>query len=363
MAIYPAFDPGINEMAVVWKHLCNQQKLACTVIAGERDLLKGRDVGRSCEGYENLTIRRFPVRTPTSELVAVALEAKPDLIFAAVHDNVGLARDVQRHLNVPIVLHNEFFLDDVGLLLRRRYHLGVPMLRHSANEIYRRYLHRVCARICISNPVEQGLPGWKRYQRLRYLPWPCPVEPTEADHPPRDLNRALYIGSLSRWKGAQHLQQYFAALLRALPNLTLTLVGPAVDQTGIETLRLLQGQFGKRVRVEDRCSRPEALALIASALFTFSPAQRFGWGLIDDSWGCGTPIVSVSEHYDLRDDENCLVAHSEADFVRQVRALQTDAFLRDRLAQAGRVTVTSHGVDHVARTLLATLDEAAVAVR
>lgn len=350
-------------MAIVWERLCRQGKLACTVIAGERDFLKGRDAGRSSERYENLTIRRFPVRKPTPELVAVALDAKPDLLFAAVHDNVSLARVIQRHLPVPIVLHNEFFLDDVGLLLRRRYHFGVPMLRHSANEIYRRYLHRVCSRICISNPVEQGLTGWKRYQRLRYLPWPCPIDTTEADHPPRDLNHAVYIGSLSRWKGAQRLQQYFATLLQALPDLTLTLVGPAVDQTGIETLRILQGQFGERVRVEDRCSRSEALSLIASSLFTFSPGQRFGWGLIDDSWGSGTPIISVAEHYDLRDNQNCLVAHSEADFVRVVRSLQTDPSLRDRLAQAGRATIASHDVDKVARILLATLHEAAAAVR
>ena len=354
----------MNEMAVVWRHLCNQGKLACTVIAGDRDLLKDRDAGRSREGYENLTIRRFLGYwlRPTPEVVSVALEAKPDLLFAAVHHNVGLARVVQRHLQIPIVLHNEFFLDD-KTLLNRRYYLGVPILRHLASEIYRRYLHRVCSRICVSNPPEQGLAGWNRYQRLRYLPWPHPAETAETDHPPRDLNRAVYIGSLSQWKGAQRLQEYFATLLQALPEFTLTLVGPAVDETAIETLRTLQRQFGERVRVVDRCSRPEALSLIASALFTFSPAQGYGWGLIGDSWGSGTPIISVAEHYDLREDHNCLVAWSETDIVRLVTALQTDTSLRNRLAQAGRATIASHRVDNVARILLDTLNEAAVAVR
>lgn len=351
LAVYPAFDPRINEMAAAWERLCATGEVSCIVLAGSHDILKGQDPGKQLEDHPNLKIRRYQSLRYSESLLLAARESDPDIIFVGVHENIALARTIQSVVRAPIILHTEFFLDD-RTFLNRRYHFGIPPIRRLVCQIYRRYLHHVSARILFSNPVERQNTDRSTLPRLRYLPWPHPQYGKPPARSPRDQDFSAYIGSLSRGKGALRLGSYFSALLEAKPQFRVLFVGPKVDRTGEKVLVDLTGRFGERVQTLERCSRPEALQFIQSSLFTLSPAVRYGWGLIGDSWGTGTPVISVGEHYDLRNGENCLVARSPSDFVSLVDRLRTDHSEWQRLSDAGKKTVDSHSVDRVAEILL-----------
>lgn len=357
LALYPAFDVRINEMAMLWERLCATREAECTVLAGAQDILKAHEAAETVESYGRLTVERFPRLRATADILERGCACKPEVIYCAVTENIPLAKALHERTGAPIVLHNEYFLDDLTFL-RKRYHAGIPAVRSAASRIGRAYLHGTCSVVIISNPVEQRSPSWQQYPRLRYLPWPHPDPGPSAARNERDLNFSAYIGSMSRGKGAGHLLAAYSALLQALPEFRIQLVGPAVDEEGRQAVETLKGKFPDRVTVLLRCSREEAMALLRRSLFVFSPARRYGWGLIGDAWGTGTPVISIVEHYDLVDGRNCLVAADAASFVKHVTALRDDAALFERITAGGRTTVQGHSLDAAAGVLWTHLQSA-----
>lgn len=360
LAIYPAFDPVINEMAMVWQHLCQEGQIRCTVVAGAVDKLKGRASTMPVENLPDLDIHRIPVAPACSEGQAlisdIARKLKPDVIFCAVSHNMPAALAAQKVTSAPIVLHTEYFLDDTMGLQRRAY-LGLEWLRPWVHRRYRDQLQSQCQRILCSNPVEFG----KRIPeslaaKLQYLPWPHPrraADPGQATHEP---NFSAYVGSISRAKGAGVLQQYFSALLVAVPDFRLSIVGPPTDKAGQAAIEALRAAGGSRVDIRSHCPRAEALELIGQSRFILSPASRLGWGLLGDAWSSGTPVIAVGSHYDIRPGENCLIAEDSASFVDQVTRLQRDEGLMHALAKAGYDTASRHSIEAVSSALIQGLE-------
>lgn len=354
LALYPAFDVQINEMAMVWEHLCTTNDIDCLVFAGARDILKGFRSASDTEQRGKLEVHRLADLKPSPEALERAAAFHPDVIYCAVTENLGFARTLRRHTGAPIVLHTEYFLDDLTFL-RRRYHGGVPPLRRFAGIIGRTLLHRTCTTIIVSNPVDHRSPEWKTFPHLRYLPWPHPHPEEPANPIRRNSIFSAHIGSLSRGKGAAYLQEFYTALLRAMPEFRMIIVGPAIDEEGQRASRVLHDEFPDRVEIRAGCSRAEAMDLLRASLFVFSPALRYGWGLIGDSWGTGTPVISRTEHYDLKDGANCLVATDAAAFVRCAAALKDDEGLFARITKCGSETVAGHAPEVVAETLMGIL--------
>ena len=178
LAIYPAFDPVINEMAMVWRQLCQDGQVRCTVVAGAVDKLKGQASASLVESLPNLDIHRVPA-TPASKegraLVAeIARKLKPDVIFCAVSSNMPAALEAQKAAFAPIVLHTEYFLDDTMGLPRRAY-LGLQWLRPWVHRRFRERLQRQRQLILCSNPVEfEGKLPESLAAKFQYLPWPHP---------------------------------------------------------------------------------------------------------------------------------------------------------------------------------------------
>lgn len=354
LAIYPAFDVRINEMAMVWERFCAQEGNTCFVFAGAKDVLKGYQSDAMKEETGSLTVHRTPALRATPEHLAMAQAFRPDIIYCAVTENLRFARAVRRATGAPIVLHTEFFLDDLTFL-RKRYHAGIPPVRRLASAVGRAFLHRTCDAIIVSNPRDQVMEGWRAYPKLRYLPWPHPASGGTMDVTGMERDLSVHIGSFSHGKGARYLGQFYGGLLKAMPAFRLQLVGPAIDEEGTAMLAGLQQQFGERVQVRRGCPRSEAMVLLGRSLFVFSPAARYGWGLIGDAWGMRTAVISREEHYDLHEGVNCLVAPDVESFQRCVSRLQTEQGLRERIVAGGKATVAAHAPDAVARDLAAIL--------
>jgi len=360
IAIYPAFDVEINEMAMVWKVLCNSKPVQCIVLAVQRDRLKGYMSSLTHEHFKNLEIYRYPSPQHIRlDLRRIAAKCKPDIIFCAVSSNMPLAMSLRRMTGGQIILHTEYFLDNENLL-RRRYYLGLRFLQPLVYELYRRLLSKHTVRILCSNPEDFEPPRNHNFFKLRYLPWPHNVVDSSS-FSQRDKNYCAYIGSISRAKGASNILLYFGHLLRHKPEMKLSVVGPAVDELGKKVIRAIKKIGQSRVDIITHCSRPKAVELLKKSLFVFSSGYRLGWGLIGDAWATGTPLLSVHKHYDLIEGGNCIIVRRPSEFLDSVKQLQTDEALWKRLSMGGRETVKSrHSIEYTAEILFEQLSEASL---
>jgi glycosyltransferase involved in cell wall biosynthesis len=356
VAIYPAFAPEINEMAVTWQRLTAAGLIECRVLAGANDILKATRSAVGVEHLPNLEIFRVPGVLAPGQLddaaVAWAAEFKPDVIFCALQVNVRHARRIARRCGAPILLHVETWLDST--LMARRQYLGLQALRPIVASARRVWYRRQVKAVAFSNPQE--IPDLQASAGMHYLAWPHPrwcASPIQAREA-RALDTVVHVGSLHRWKGAERLGEYGERLLRDDAQSKLLIVGPLGDKVARRAIDRLRGWLADgRFRHIERLPRTEAMEQIGRSLAVISPHHRGGWGLIGDAWQCGTPVIGVGSHYDLRDGSNALVAPSAADFVRAVRRVRSDAQLWQALSCAGTHTAESkHGVDVVAAQLL-----------
>lgn len=357
LAIYPAFDININEMAMVWKKLCDSGQVKCTIFAGARDVLKGGVAISLNENYKNMEIIRLGVplvsRSAIDQMCLLTVNQKPDLVFCAIAHNLPAAIAIQRCSLAPIFLHEEF-LSDERIELKRRDYFGIDALRPWVIRQRARRLSQRCDRIFCSNPAEFNIKGSNKVNGdIFYLPWPHPYADAQSAVVPRLAQHVVYIGSISKVKGALALRDYVLALLKNEPDLQFTLVGPATDKLGECMLSEIRQVGGARVNWIAGCPRPRAIELISSARFVISPGKLSNWGLIGDAWNSGTPIIAAASHYDLKSESNCLIAGDSDEFVYQARRLLSDDALWLRLVDNGLTTVRQkHSVEVVAERLL-----------
>ncbi|TIC85331.1 glycosyltransferase family protein [Crenobacter intestini] len=360
LAIYPAFDWRLNEMAMVWQLLCQSGQVKCSVFASRKDRLKGHVAALDHESSENLEVFRLDASLVSQEsidkMIAVAEQERPDLIFCATSPILDAAQQIRQRLSVPVLVHDEF-LSDRHLALPRRQYLGIEALRPFAvQRRARRLLMEIDAMVC-SNPKEFDCNSRHPLgEKVFYLPWPHPAVTSGMPVAERDPELGIYIGSISKPKGAANLKRHVSALLAGDPHIRVRIIGPATDRQGEDALRALREGWPDRVSYLKSCSRSEAMQQLASASFVFSAGVSSNWGLIGDAWNAGTPVLSPNAHYDLDDGENCLVCREAQDFVAAVRRLRDDGSLWRKLSQGGSRTVRElHSVQGVAECLLAGL--------
>jgi glycosyltransferase involved in cell wall biosynthesis len=341
---------------VTWQRLTAAGLIECRVLAGANDLLKATRSALGVQRLPNLEIFRVPGVLAPGQLddaaVAWAAELKPDVIFCALQVNVRHARRIARRSRAPILLHVETWLDST--LMARRQYLGLQALRPIVASARRLWYRRQVKAVAFSNPQE--IPDLQASAGMHYLAWPHPrwsASPIQAREA-RALDTVVHVGSLHRWKGAERLGEYGERLLRDDAQSKLLIVGPLGDKVARRAIDRLRGWLADgRFRHIERLPRTEAMEQIGRSLAVISPHHRGGWGLIGDAWQCGTPVIGVDSHYDLRDGSNALVAQSAADFVWAVRRVRSDAQLWQALSCAGLHTAESkHGVDVVAAQLL-----------
>lgn len=357
VAVFPAFAPAVNELAMMWKELTDRGLVELRVVTGGGDALKNVSTALGVERLPNMEILRVPGTLAPGRIgddaVAWAAEFGPALVIGQLQMNLPHARRIAARCGAKVLLHAEFWLDPAAL--KRRQYGGVEPLAPLASGLWRLAYRRGVKAVMYSNPREAPQPDAD--PPTYYLPWPHPVPPDPVlPRERREPGTLVYVGSLSGWKGAERLGRYMEAALAARPELKATVVGPATDDVGrhaIERLRPWEGA-GRFTYVE-RLPRPEALALIGRASAVLAPSEMMGWGLIGDAWGRGTPVLAVAEHYDVRDGDNGLVGRTPEHFVGQLRRLQEEPGLWDRLSAAGLATAEKHSLAQCSETLLSIL--------
>ncbi|MEY3758730.1 MAG: hypothetical protein RIR39_221 [Pseudomonadota bacterium] len=350
IAIYPAFNYSINEMAMVWKKLCANGAVKCFVVTRNIDSFKQFNSTLFYEPSDGLEIHRFTgsLSSHITDILLLAKEIKPQLIYCAVPGNLPIALKIQKLTNAPIVLHTEYFLEK---MLNKRYYLGIKFLLPIAHHLYTKSCIQKSAKILCSDPLDFKREISHGIEKLRYLPWPHPSELSYTEFEHRDVNSSVYIGSLSEGKGVVALHDFYAHLLIHQPDFHLKIIGPALDAEAKQAIDLLKRLGNARVEIRESCTRSEALELIGKSFFIFSPTNIGGWGLIGDAWTAGTPVISIGEHYDLKGGVNCYIAPKPDDFIAAIQHLKNNRALWQKLSTQGLKTAQAHSLEAVASIL------------
>lgn len=352
LAIYPGFNPSINEMAMAWEAFSRTNDVEFLAFAPAFDHLKNSTTSENdlCRG--RFSIRWFEGGYPllaTSEILSAAVEYCPDIVIAGTIGHLNIASKIADLMRARLVLHTEYFFADRMIMQRRKYFGLKCLLPYIAQRVRTDILRRV-DQVWISDPQEQ--PQFlKCEKKLRYLPWPHPDTEVITPLAERNFSSFIYIGSISRAKKADVLTNYFREFLNRFPEKKIVLVGPATDRAGRAALKCIRGFSGERLLYVPHVSRAEAMQMLSSAPFVFVPGDSMSWGLIGDSWRRGTPVISQTEHYGLVDGYNCMRVTSAAQFVAAVDSIEHESSFWNRLVDGGIETGIKHSPVTVAARL------------
>jgi glycosyltransferase involved in cell wall biosynthesis len=165
-----------------------------------------------------------------------------------------------------------------------------------------------------------------------YLPWPSYV-PSDFKHgSTRETGRGVYVGSLYPFKNTQEFEKTLPLILEKSKTQQFIVVGPG-PQAPI--IKKLEQQYGQAIRHINQLPRTEALKLISSSYYAYSPVKIGGWGFIGDCWSTGTPLVMTHNDDYVINNVNALVASNEDDLVVNINRLYEDTKLYQTLQTNG----------------------------
>ena len=150
-----------------------------------------------------------------------------------------------------------------------------------------------------------------------------------------------FLGRLRKYKGAQHVLHAFPAVLAAVPEARLDIIGDGPYRAELERLA---GSLGvaPRVRFLGALSHTAKVAALNEAQVAACPSPKEGWGLtVIEANACGAPVVASRSPglvESVRDGETgILVPHGDVPALAAalVRLLR-DRTERLRMAEAAR---------------------------
>lgn len=218
--------------------------------------------------------------------------------------------------------------------VRRRYHAAARALRRLEHKLLPRF-----SRIYVCSDMDRaaiGLPA------ARVLPNTCPLP---AAHPGRDRQsgfRALFLGSLGYYPNEDALRQIRGH------------IWPLLRDSGVEIMTAGFGGGARTAALLTPAPGFRHLGVLSRSAGVYAQTDcvivplRAGGGTrlkIIESFAHGRPVISTSvgiEGIAAQPEHHFLSAESPEDFARQIRRLQGDPALGDRLAKSALELVTGH---------------------
>jgi glycosyltransferase involved in cell wall biosynthesis len=243
---------------------------------------------------------------------------------------------LQKHFNVPIVL----MVEDAGVIYSGKAYSGVKMrtlLHITGIPGGQNFWPWLCSKVSIAitchprdKQIIEDLSGFGA--KVYFLPWPT-NRPADFKPPSsRNMYRGVYVGSLNPFKNTQEFEWTIPHILEATPTKEFVAVGPGPHA---KILKDLQRRTSGSVRYISELPRNEALSLIASSFYAYTPVKKGGWGFIGDCWTVGTPIVMTHNNCYVTDEVNALVADNADELVRNINRLYEEPELYEKLRQKG----------------------------
>jgi glycosyltransferase involved in cell wall biosynthesis len=316
------------------------------IIAGMSMGLKGTGNLPAFENMDGIPIYRlyknlqdmflFPNKG-LSKILKIAQDLKPDVIFCSQELNMRLALLIQKFIKKPIVL----LVEDAGRILSGEAYtspkikaamlfFGIP----SGPRFWGWLCEKSNILITCNPRDEQKLGLLSQYSKpVFYLPWPSHVPTDLASKSPRETGRGIYVGSLYPFKNTQEFEKTLPLILEKTKTKEFIVVGAGPHTPIIKTLHQ---KYGPVINYIDYLSRTDALKLISTSYYAYSPVKIGGWGFIGDCWSVGTPIVMTHNDDDyVINGENALLAKDFAGLVENINFLLESKEVFDKLQLNG----------------------------
>ncbi len=337
-------------MASEWMEIAQvlinlQNKGAKLAIITSKSLgLKGKGSLQSYTNMNGIDVYRL-YRNPTSlfvfpnsklkESIEIGRKFKPDLIFCGLEFNMRLALKLQKYLQVPILLG----VEDAGRIksgerpssILKKFLLrlfGIP----TGPEFWN-WLCKNSSAVVTHHPRDRKslhvLSGCNK--PVYHLFWATYV-PEGISLPEKVIGRGVYVGSLYPFKNTQQFEHTLPRIIRETPTKEFIVVGPGPHARIIQKL---EKETKGAVKYIPKLPRAEALRLIASSQYAYTPVNWGGWGFIGDCWSVNTPVVMTHNDDYVENGVNAVVAKDEDDLISCINHLYENPQLQHNLQTHG----------------------------
>jgi glycosyltransferase involved in cell wall biosynthesis len=190
---------------------------------------------------------------------------------------------------------------------------------------------------------------------VRYVPWIAEAEYYLSEKK-RDRNTGIYIGSLERFKNAAELVEAIPLILDRSDTECFIVIGPGKYALYIKQLA---ERYGQRLKYVESVPISDAMCMLQSAGYGYTPVTDCGLCFIGDCWGTGTPLITTHELDGfLHKNIDTLVADGIGNLPKTINTLLKSEDLYERMRQNGRERyLSNHTAQSVAEEYLKVLHE------
>jgi glycosyltransferase involved in cell wall biosynthesis len=342
ISIYPGLVKEKNDNAFSLLRL-QERGVKLSMIAGKSMGLKGKGQLSTHENMDGISIHRLykdlweMLISPKKHFYEILelTKDKPDLIFCCQEFNMRLALMLQKHYDVPIVLQ----VEDAGRIYWGNAYsfkfnsllrvIGIPSGRK-----FWPWLCNKASDIITCHPRDQQITNELSQfgTEVHYVPWPTSIPADFKSLPGKNKNRGVYVGSLYPFKNTQEFEWSVPRILKETPTKEFIIVGPG---SHAKLVKNLEKSTNGLVRYIPELPRTEALQLISSSYYAYTPVKKGGWGFIGDCWTMGTPLAMSYNDCYVADSENALVANESHDLIENINRFYNDLELYKKLTKQG----------------------------
>ncbi|MFK5894473.1 MAG: glycosyltransferase [Pseudomonadota bacterium] len=263
------------------------------VYSEENEVVGGCTFYRPYQEWTDIT------RNPGKEWpkVKAALDDfNPEVVIGFGEFNYKLSLAIRKRYQIPYFLFMEYLrLEKIAAPIRGRTLLKryIPFAHDLSSRFFLKYLAKKVTAVMFSYFGDQD-----QIQKLKeiglnayYVPW-CTDVGGEDVIVERRPKVGLYIGALEKFKNSEDLIKVIPYILEQTETEKFIVVGPGPFSADIKEL---QSKYGERLEYIESMPRQEALKLIRSVAYGFTPVSDCGLGFLGDCWGCGTPLITTHE--------------------------------------------------------------------
>lgn len=345
LAIYPALNPKVNDIAHALAYLA-RQGFSVRVITAKSNKSKSSVDSVECEDFDGVRIHRpydsfFPEmilwpRNKTPQIESVLREFIPDVILCSQEFSVNLGLIIKKILGdkPKMVVISEF----AGELADRGYqglvaNLIFPLAGMPRGRRFWGWLKRQTDAVITCYPFDQHRLGdlGSDGKPVYYAPWCNELPPDIQSADERDKELAVYIGTFSQWKNTDEFEKLVPEIINRTSTKKFIFVGKGRTRV-LETLRR---KYGQSIGHIPGLPRKEALEILSKAYYGITPVKRGGWGFYGDCWGLKTPVVSLYNDYDLHHLGDAIVGYSVDGVIEGINQLQNNPILYKAIQAKG----------------------------
>jgi glycosyltransferase involved in cell wall biosynthesis len=161
---------------------------------------------------------------------------------------------------------------------------------------------------------------------------------------------------LERFKNAAELVEAIPLILDRSDTECFIVIGPGKYALYIKQLA---ERYGQRLKYVESVPISDAMCMLQSAGYGYTPVTDCGLGFIGDCWGTGTPLITTHELDGfLHKNIDTLVADGIGNLPKTINTLLKSEDLYERMRQNGRERyLSNHTAQSVAEEYLKVLHE------